>query len=87
MSSDDKMTVDERQKYLRAMKKRYRQASKKGRGRLLDEMEAIIGLHRKSLIRLMRGPLTRKRRRQQRVLQPSPRPGQPPCSTPPELGS
>jgi len=32
MSTDCKMTIDERRKYLRVMKKRYRQASRKGRG-------------------------------------------------------
>ena len=63
MSTDDRMTIDERRKYLRVMKKRYRQASKKGRGELLDEMEAVTDLHRKSLVRLMKGSLRRKHRR------------------------
>ncbi|MGB3904028.1 MAG: integrase, partial [Anaerolineae bacterium] len=45
---------------LRLIKKRYLKASKLERGRLLDEMEAITGLHRKSLIRLMSGSLERK---------------------------
>ena len=66
MSTDDKMTIDERRKYLRRMKKRYIKADRKERGRLLDEMEALTELHRKSLIRLMRGSLERKPRRQQR---------------------
>ena len=47
MSTDDKMTTDERRRYLRVMKKRYRQASKKGRGQLLDEMQTVPDLHRK----------------------------------------
>jgi hypothetical protein len=66
MSSDERMTIDERRKYLRAMRKRYEGAKRKERGRLLDEMEAMTGLHRKALIRLLKGPLTRKVRRKQR---------------------
>ena len=60
------MTIDERRKYLRKMKRRYAQAHRKGRGQLLDEMEVVTGLHRKSLIRLMKGCLKRKPRRKQR---------------------
>ncbi len=66
MSTDDKMTIDERRKYLRRMKKRYVHASRKERSRLLDEMEAVTELHRKSLIRLMNSDLERKPRRKQR---------------------
>jgi len=66
MSIEDKMTIDERWKYLRTMKKRYIKANRKERGRLLDEMEAVTELHRKSLIRLMDGSLQRKPRRKQR---------------------
>ena len=66
MSINDPMTVDERRKYLRKMQKRYEMASRKVRSRLLDEMEEISGLHRKSLIRLMNRNLIRKSRRKQR---------------------
>jgi hypothetical protein len=66
MPTEDKMTVDERRKYLRTMKKRYVKAARKERSRLLDEMEAVTGLHRKSLSRLMNGSLERKPRRKQR---------------------
>lgn len=66
MSIDDQMTVDERRKYLRKMQKRYHEASRDERSRLLDEMEAVLGQHRKSLIRHMNGSLERKPRRQQR---------------------
>ncbi|MCR4408413.1 MAG: integrase [Anaerolineae bacterium] len=48
------------------MKKRYIKANRKERGRLLDEMEVVTGLHRKSLIRLMDSPLQRQPRRRQR---------------------
>jgi hypothetical protein len=48
------------------MKQRYVQASRKERRQLLDEMEAVTGKHRKSLIRLMNGSLGRKKRCRQR---------------------
>lgn len=67
MSIDDRMTIDERRKYLHTMKKRYDQASHQGRGALLNEMEAVTGLQRKSLIRLLNKPsLARQPRRRQR---------------------
>ena len=66
MSIEDRMTIDERRKYLRKMQERYLQAGRKERGQLLDEMEAVTDLHRKSLIRLMRGSLARQPRRRQR---------------------
>lgn len=66
MSAEDKMTIDERRKYLRKMKKRYQQANRKERGRLLDEMQAITELDRKTLIRLMKSSLERKPRGKQR---------------------
>ena len=63
---EDKMTIDERYKYLRKMQKRYREASRSERSILLGEMETVTGLHRKSLIRLMKGVLTQKKRCKQR---------------------
>ncbi len=66
MSTEEEMNINERRKYLRKMQARYRQASRKEQGQLLTEMEAITGLHRKSLIRLMRSDLERKRRQRQR---------------------
>jgi hypothetical protein len=66
MSTEDKMNIDERRKYLRRMKERYVRASRKEQGRLLDEMEAVTELHRKSLLRLMNGSLERKPRQRQR---------------------
>ena len=62
MPNEERMTLNERRKYLGLIKKRYLKASKFERGRLLDEMQAITGLHRKSLIRLMSGSLERKPR-------------------------
>lgn len=66
MSIEDKMRIDERRKYLKKMQECYLQADRKERGQLLDDMEAITELHRKSLIRLMEGSLERRTRRRQR---------------------
>ena len=66
MPADDKMTIDERRKYLRQMQKRYGGADRSTREQLLDEMEHVTELHRKSLIRLMAGRLERQPRVQQR---------------------
>lgn len=66
MSVDDAMTIDERRKYLRKMQKRYEKAPKSVRSELLDEMQAVTKLHRKSLSRLMGDDLERKPRRRQR---------------------
>jgi hypothetical protein len=66
MSTEDQMTIDERRKYLRRMKEHYRQANREEQGHLLDEMEAVTELHRKSLIRLMNGSLEREPRYKQR---------------------
>ena len=53
MPDDDAMTLTERRKYLTRMQGRYGAADRAGRGRLLDEMEAVTGLHRRSLVRLL----------------------------------
>jgi hypothetical protein len=66
MTTEEKMTIDERYKYLRTMKRRYSRADKKTKGKLLDEMEAVTGMHRKSLVRAMNSSLTRKSRRRER---------------------
>jgi hypothetical protein len=66
MTTEDKMTTDEQRKYLRRMKKRYVKAGRVEKGQLLDEMEAVTDMHRKSLIRLINGSLDRKPRCRQR---------------------
>jgi len=66
MSNQEKMTIDERRKYLRIVKPRYKQAGRKEKVQLLDEMEAVTGLDRKTLIRLMKGNLKRKPRSRKR---------------------
>ena len=62
MADNDKMTLQERDKYLRKMQKRYRKADKLTKGKLLDEMQTVTEMHRKSLTRLMGSNIHRKPR-------------------------
>ena len=66
MTTEVEMNIDERRKYLRKMKSRYRKATRRERSQLLDEMVVITGLHRKSLTRLMNSTLERKPRSKER---------------------
>ena len=67
MPTDDKMSIDERRKYLKRMYPRYRDADRTTKGMLLSEMETYTGLHRKSLLRLLAPDgLERQPRRRQR---------------------
>ena len=56
MPSDDKMSIDERRKYLKLVAPRYTEIGRAERSALLTEMAAVTGLHRKSLLRLLHGP-------------------------------
>src|SRR4030067_757834 len=68
MPTDERMTINERRMYLKVMRPRYQKAGRKEKQHLLTEMEAVTGLHRKSLVRLLRHPdvLERKPRKRQR---------------------
>jgi len=66
MSETESMNVNERRKYIHKMWKRYREGDKREKGRLLDEIEAVTGQHRKSIIRTINGRLSRKRRSKER---------------------
>ena len=66
MTTEETMNINERYKYLRIMQLRYLTAGRAEQGRLLDEMEKITGLGRKSLLRLLHGALERQPRRQER---------------------
>ncbi len=57
------MTLTERRKYLARMHPRYLAADRTQRGHLLDEMMAVTGLHRKSLLRLLNAPTLARRLR------------------------
>jgi len=67
MLNDDRMSIDERRKYLKLVAPRYRGAGRGERSRLLTEMEAVTGLHRKSLIRLIRRPTLERAARKPRM--------------------
>jgi hypothetical protein len=56
MPSDERMSIDEKRKYLRLVAPRYARAKRRERSELLTEMAAVTRLHRKSLIRLMGMP-------------------------------
>src|SRR2546428_10592103 len=63
MPTEEQMTVNERRKYLKLMKPRYQKAKRAERSGLLTEMQAVTGLHRKSLLRLLHArSLGRKKR-------------------------
>lgn len=65
MPAVERMTIDERYTYLRIMRERYLRARRKERSGLLDEMESVTQLDRKTLIRHMgREPQRQVRRRQ-----------------------
>ena len=56
MPNNEKMSIDERRKYMKLVAPRYAKARRRERGELLTEMGEVTGLHRKSLIRLMNMP-------------------------------
>ena len=67
MPDTERMTVDERRKCLKRMQGRYLAATREERSRLLDELVVLTGLHRYSVVRLLKGgTLERQRRRRQR---------------------
>jgi hypothetical protein len=66
MPAEDKMTLNERRKYLLRMRLRYVQANRSERSHLLDEMVHVTELHRKSLIRLIKAEPVRPPRHRQR---------------------
>jgi hypothetical protein len=67
MPSEEDMTIDERYKYLRIEQKRYVKVDRTERSRMLDEMQQVTGLNRKTLIRHMQSKkIARRTRRKQR---------------------
>jgi hypothetical protein len=64
------MSAPARWEYLRAIHARYRQATRPGKGRILDEFCRTTGYHRKYALRLLNGPppgAVRPRRRRRPV--------------------
>lgn len=66
MSETEPMNVNERRKYIHKVWGRYKKANKKEKGDLLNEIEAVVGMHRKSIIRLLNNQLSRKKRNRER---------------------
>jgi len=66
MSETEAMNIDERRKYIHKMWGRYRTSNKVEKGRLLDEIQAVTGMHRKAILRLLNGRLSRKKRSRER---------------------
>jgi transposase InsO family protein len=56
MQDETPMTITERRKYLGLMRSRYLHADRTTQSRLLDEMQAVTKMHRKSLLRLLHAP-------------------------------
>src|SRR6266516_2065822 len=64
MPTEEHMTVNERRKYLKLMKPQYEAEPRKEKQRMLSDMQAVTGLHRKSLLRLLNASsLERKKRK------------------------
>jgi hypothetical protein len=66
MSTEDKMTIDERWKCLRQVQSHYAKADREEKSRILTNMELVTGMHRKSLIRRLNGSLERRCRSRER---------------------
>jgi hypothetical protein len=66
MPSEEKMPIHERYGYLRRAQKQYLRSARRERSQLLDHMEQITGLHRKTLIRHMNSKIERRPRGRQR---------------------
>jgi len=67
MPDSEAMTIDEKRKCIKRMQQRYLVAGREVQGRLLDDLEQLTGLHRKSLVRLLRSTdLARRPRARQR---------------------
>lgn len=55
MPKEEQLNIDERFKVIRMTQRRYRDASRDDKQLILDELEPLLGLHRKSIIRLLAG--------------------------------
>jgi hypothetical protein len=67
MSETEPMNVNERRKYLHKLRIRYWQVKERAeKSRLLGDAVIVTGMHRKSILRLLHGELSRKPRQKQR---------------------
>ncbi len=60
------MSIAERYKCIRRMARQYHQATRREKGQILDVLSSQTGLHRKSLLRLLRPPEGPQRHKQRR---------------------
>ena len=67
MTTEDEMTLKERNKYLRGIQSRYTQAPNRAvKSALLDEAQKVTGLNRDYLIQKLRHPIHRRARSRER---------------------
>jgi hypothetical protein len=66
MPSEEKMPINERFRYLRRAQKQYLRSGRRERTQLLDHMQHVTSLNRKTLIRHMNSKIERKPRERQR---------------------
>lgn len=66
MATEDRMNIHERYRYLRLMQPEYQAAGRAEQSVMLDTMEIVTGLDRKTLIRRLQSDLKRKPRQRQR---------------------
>ena len=66
MAETDPMTIDERRKYLHKLWGKYRIANKTEKTALLNNAVEVTRMHRKSVIRILTGRLSRKKRETER---------------------
>lgn len=64
--AEDKLSIDERLKVLRAQRAAYRQANRAEKGQILDMLERVTALDRKTIIRRLQGLCVRRSRGCQR---------------------
>jgi len=64
--ADEKLNIDERLKIMRGCRKAYGDANRRTKGRILDTLQEVTGLARKTVIRHLRGSCERKSRERQR---------------------
>ena len=62
MAETDRMSIDGCRKYLHKIWGRYRDMTRQETSQLLTEAEAITGLHRKPIMRILNGRYSRKKR-------------------------
>ncbi|PKO09694.1 MAG: hypothetical protein CVU40_10395 [Chloroflexi bacterium HGW-Chloroflexi-2] len=58
MSETEPMNVNDRRKCIHKLRGRYKKANKKEKGDLINEIVAVVGMHRESIIQLLNNQLS-----------------------------